>query len=1319
MGPETTITADALRKGDGGQVIVWADEATVFHGTITARGGGGSEGGDGGFVETSAGESLTVTGLVDAGALSGASGTWLLDPLNIMISPSGPFDPLPWDTDNPPMTQTWGRDDPPDNANINASIFQAAGSGVTIRLEARNDITIADNIVVDGDNVNVILKADNNINFRLPGTQLIDFLNTNSTLSMIADADGNSGGNIYINSRPGFELAQASNRISMGTGALTLKGWTIFLENTLDEQPILGSSGPVTITAADTLTVNGSITAGGDITIEGYNVSIANETVNPGLVSNGSITVDGRQLINVDATISAQKNVAFRVPTGRFQNQGRITSSQGNAMIEASNMEVGASINASAGQISIAARRGELESEIGPAELANLVTSTLVLQGRDLQINPNYDFSSFSSITLTSDGILNVNAPLIAPGNLTLDANDFFDPDVPVAGDIVVTANVNAQGFIQASADRSFTTAAGQAVSSRQGSITVNAGLGASEDGNITLGGNMTSASSLTLSTLNGSITTSGDGRVTPGGPLRVTAATGIDLKTANVRELAASTTASNLVINNNPASGPMTISEVNGQPGLLNQDGDISLSTSGALIIEEAVSAPSGTVQLQANAVSRASQGSIAAQNLVVHTVGTPEVPGSVDLSNATDVSNLAIGPAEGSEPPASVRISQPSALTIGVAEDGATTGVLAAGGVDIAVAGSLIINEQIQTRRGNLSLNASDITLDGTLFPGDIEVNAEIQADGSAVLQADRNITIAAPLAFPEQPSTQRVTLQAGDNITVNASTRTSGAPLWLEANSVHQAFGASSGIGSVTVNAPVATNGGDITVIGTGPLQINDSLDAGGGTIRYNPPGAFPMQVDVNAALLGNARTSGQLILGQANSAGIDGLGTASETHSATTMTVGGGMVSSEIGSLALFATEGVTFEGNLQTNQPFSINTTGGAVLGQDTTLTLGGRLQIAADAGIDLATANLSTVTATTTTGNVTLRNTSGGRTTTILGSNGQPGLSAPAGLVSVSTDGPLVVGTPGNDGAVGVTGQDIVFDVDGGMTVNEQIQGTAPGTVVLDVGGELVLNSQISDPGPGDAIVIRTGSLRNNFGPDALNPNALDPTGDGRFLVYSQDPANDVRGGLITNSQKRYGRTFDADRPLSLVGPDFSGNLFLYPVQPTLTISANDVSRRQGQGNPVPNVRFLGLIDGDNVADAVTLQDPLISFAADRNTRANVFRNGVTVNRDNVRGTPLNYILGFDDGDLTVEPNPEMLRRPDAGTDVPDLPALVQPPVFVVSPTQEGSLNMDLLYSNDGERPLWGFLTSVGPLIPACAPDEDPEEDKCREVEPE
>ncbi|MEM9216554.1 MAG: filamentous hemagglutinin N-terminal domain-containing protein [Cyanobacteria bacterium P01_F01_bin.150] len=81
--PEVTLNASAIDSGNGGQIIVWAEDATYFAGAIAARGGNGW--GDGGFVEVSGRQFLDYRGQTDTQAPNGAIGTLLLDPTNIAV----------------------------------------------------------------------------------------------------------------------------------------------------------------------------------------------------------------------------------------------------------------------------------------------------------------------------------------------------------------------------------------------------------------------------------------------------------------------------------------------------------------------------------------------------------------------------------------------------------------------------------------------------------------------------------------------------------------------------------------------------------------------------------------------------------------------------------------------------------------------------------------------------------------------------------------------------------------------------------------------------------------------------------------------------------------------------------------------------------------------------------------------------------------------------------------------------------------------------------------------------------------------------------
>ena len=79
----STLKADATGRGDGGQVVVWAEGSTTYRGSASARGGAG--GGNGGSIEVSGKEQLVYGGQADARAPQGTAGSLLLDPKNIRI----------------------------------------------------------------------------------------------------------------------------------------------------------------------------------------------------------------------------------------------------------------------------------------------------------------------------------------------------------------------------------------------------------------------------------------------------------------------------------------------------------------------------------------------------------------------------------------------------------------------------------------------------------------------------------------------------------------------------------------------------------------------------------------------------------------------------------------------------------------------------------------------------------------------------------------------------------------------------------------------------------------------------------------------------------------------------------------------------------------------------------------------------------------------------------------------------------------------------------------------------------------------------------
>lgn len=159
------IHADAKVKGDGGQVVVWSDEKTSFDGTITAR--GGSEGGNGGQVETS-GKSLKVgdNAKVDTSAKKGVHGQWLLDPVDFVIAASGGDITGATVSANLELGDVTIRSDS-GSSGTNGDIFVndviAWSSDTELTLHAERDVDINSVIKAIGDTAGLRIEPENGV----------------------------------------------------------------------------------------------------------------------------------------------------------------------------------------------------------------------------------------------------------------------------------------------------------------------------------------------------------------------------------------------------------------------------------------------------------------------------------------------------------------------------------------------------------------------------------------------------------------------------------------------------------------------------------------------------------------------------------------------------------------------------------------------------------------------------------------------------------------------------------------------------------------------------------------------------------------------------------------------------------------------------------------------------------------------------------------------------------------------------------------------------------------------------------------------------
>ncbi|MEO0535216.1 MAG: filamentous hemagglutinin N-terminal domain-containing protein [Cyanobacteria bacterium P01_A01_bin.123] len=271
----TTISADAIQTGDGGQVIVWADQDTLFAGQISAQ--GGAVAGDGGFVETSGAQRLTVanTAEVATRAMNGVWGTWLLDPADLTVGATGT------------ASAATGTNLPAGDSTIAASNVVTSLDGTNVTLQATNSITVDAAIDASGNaNAgNLTLQAPTaNLNQRIT-------LRAGSTLAGTGVNTVNVGGSGSVQN--GVDVAAASGTVNVAPGTFT-EGQTIAISRAVtisgagETSTVLDGSGTHQVlnnSSTDALTLenltvqNGSTTGNGGGFSSNGAVTLSNSTV--------------------------------------------------------------------------------------------------------------------------------------------------------------------------------------------------------------------------------------------------------------------------------------------------------------------------------------------------------------------------------------------------------------------------------------------------------------------------------------------------------------------------------------------------------------------------------------------------------------------------------------------------------------------------------------------------------------------------------------------------------------------------------------------------------------------------------------------------------------------------------------------------------------------------------------------------------------------------------------------------------------------------------------------------------------------------------
>ncbi|MBU3070351.1 filamentous hemagglutinin N-terminal domain-containing protein, partial [Aestuariicella sp. G3-2] len=335
----TVIDASGIDEGDGGKVIVWANEDTYFYGYIDAS--SGLLGGDGGFVETSGKKTLTVDGTVVAKSHAhGKAGMWLLDPSDFTIGTTNGTNQISASdlgnvlTDGTSVIITARYHQQPSGTNVDLS-----GSAYASVQDAADETNGASgSIVVDSlinfdkggnNNATLILDAEKNItlNAGVKATGNNDSINLELKAGKditINSAIETAGG--YVNFTAGENIA-VNNNIATNGGLISFKTDADFDAGALG----FGDGG-------DSYTSDGvgsiNIASGSDISTSGGNVEIDTMALtNEGTISNGSgnmsiaVGRDGQDSNNTLGNLSSGNAIVVNARGGENDNDQFVFSS--------------------------------------------------------------------------------------------------------------------------------------------------------------------------------------------------------------------------------------------------------------------------------------------------------------------------------------------------------------------------------------------------------------------------------------------------------------------------------------------------------------------------------------------------------------------------------------------------------------------------------------------------------------------------------------------------------------------------------------------------------------------------------------------------------------------------------------------------------------------------------------------------------------------------------------------------------------------------------------------------------------------------------
>ncbi|HDL6958134.1 TPA: filamentous hemagglutinin N-terminal domain-containing protein [Yersinia enterocolitica] len=261
------IDVSSTHQGAGGTAVLWSEYYTSFYGDIHARGGPLS--GDGGQVETSSQRNLQAFGRVDASAIMGNMGSWLLDPAEVNIVSRG--------AENGVSVQVG---DIPAGYVKNAQVFTPMAN-ITQILNT---------------SINAQLDKGTNVTITTSNGSLTNCRWCNITLQ--ADINKTAGGDATLTLQADGNIVSSSHNITATTGKLNLN---LLSGNSIVDSTITLNNSDVLLNGGDLLVKNSNKNNTARIIIMGGRYQVGNLTLegNTGLASHVGVNISNAANVTV------------------------------------------------------------------------------------------------------------------------------------------------------------------------------------------------------------------------------------------------------------------------------------------------------------------------------------------------------------------------------------------------------------------------------------------------------------------------------------------------------------------------------------------------------------------------------------------------------------------------------------------------------------------------------------------------------------------------------------------------------------------------------------------------------------------------------------------------------------------------------------------------------------------------------------------------------------------------------------------------------------------------------------------------------------